>query len=313
LGSSEHLAADPDNEYAMIDSTIVCVHQHSADAKIHILVDALGKGLHLGKLPTVLPDTKADKLIGDRALDADTRIIEPLAKAGQEHGDSSKGHRRIDCTFDRHLYKAHHLIENFFAELKQFRAIVARYDTTARKFLAAIYLAAGACGAFASTLLPRANSSLARFISSCFQVLIIVGRTPNSDDSSARAFSTDSAAIATRVEVRAVPLPLYTHVSCCLDRLVLSLSHCPKTGAAAGTARSPISPRRAWQAAGQPQGDRPTDRVHYHRSGLEVCYEIDGNPTQRAPRSPRRIQVIKIIHRELVGSGLYHITYQQPP
>jgi hypothetical protein len=33
LGSSEHLAADPDNEYAMIDSTIVCVHQHSADAK----------------------------------------------------------------------------------------------------------------------------------------------------------------------------------------------------------------------------------------------------------------------------------------
>jgi hypothetical protein len=33
LGSSEHLAADFDNEYAMIDSTIVRVHQHSADAK----------------------------------------------------------------------------------------------------------------------------------------------------------------------------------------------------------------------------------------------------------------------------------------
>ena len=29
----EHLAADADNEYAMIDSTIVRAHQHSAGAK----------------------------------------------------------------------------------------------------------------------------------------------------------------------------------------------------------------------------------------------------------------------------------------
>jgi transposase len=28
----EHLAADPDNEYAMIDSTVVRAHQHSAGA-----------------------------------------------------------------------------------------------------------------------------------------------------------------------------------------------------------------------------------------------------------------------------------------
>src|SRR6185295_9630188 len=50
----------------------------------------------------------------------------------------------------------------------------------------------------AGALLPGANNSLARLISSCFQVLIIVGWTPNSDDSSARVFSPDSAAIATR-------------------------------------------------------------------------------------------------------------------
>ena len=29
----EHLAAEPDNEYAMIDSTIVRAHQHSAGAQ----------------------------------------------------------------------------------------------------------------------------------------------------------------------------------------------------------------------------------------------------------------------------------------
>ncbi|MEM9568311.1 MAG: transposase, partial [Cyanobacteria bacterium P01_E01_bin.34] len=35
-----------------------------------------------------------------------------------------------------------HLIENFFAHLKQYRAIATRYDKTARNFLGAIYLAA---------------------------------------------------------------------------------------------------------------------------------------------------------------------------
>jgi transposase len=46
--------------------------------------------------------------------------------------------------FDWDLYKARHLIENFFAKLKQFRAIATRYDKTARNFLAAVYLAASA-------------------------------------------------------------------------------------------------------------------------------------------------------------------------
>ena len=35
-----------------------------------------------------------------------------------------------------------HLIENFFARLKQYRAIATRYDKTARNFLGAIRLAA---------------------------------------------------------------------------------------------------------------------------------------------------------------------------
>ena len=46
--------------------------------------------------------------------------------------------------FDQELYKARHLIENFFCKLKQFRAIATRYDKTARNFLAAIHLAAAA-------------------------------------------------------------------------------------------------------------------------------------------------------------------------
>ncbi len=44
--------------------------------------------------------------------------------------------------YDQYIYQARHLIENFFAKLKQFRAIATRYDKTAR-FLAAIHLTAG--------------------------------------------------------------------------------------------------------------------------------------------------------------------------
>jgi transposase len=37
-----------------------------------------------------------------------------------------------------------HLMENFYCKLKQYRAVAARYDKTARNFLAAIHLAAAA-------------------------------------------------------------------------------------------------------------------------------------------------------------------------
>ena len=50
--------------------------------------------------------------------------------------------RRSPRSFDRDLYKARHLIENFFAKLKQYRAIATRYDKRARNFLAGIHLAA---------------------------------------------------------------------------------------------------------------------------------------------------------------------------
>jgi transposase len=53
-----------------------------------------------------------------------------------------KSNRRSPRTYDRDLDKARHLVENFFARLKQFRAIATRYDKTARNFLAAIHLAA---------------------------------------------------------------------------------------------------------------------------------------------------------------------------
>jgi transposase len=44
--------------------------------------------------------------------------------------------------YDKEMYKARHLMENFCCKLKQYRAIATRYDKTARNFLAGIHLAA---------------------------------------------------------------------------------------------------------------------------------------------------------------------------
>ena len=87
---------------------------------------------------------QADVLIADKALDADERVIEPLAANGKTVVIPPKANRRSHREYDQHLYKARHLIENFFAKLKQFRAIATRYDKTARNFLAAVYLTATA-------------------------------------------------------------------------------------------------------------------------------------------------------------------------
>ncbi len=85
---------------------------------------------------------QADTLIADKAFDADKRVIEPLTTAGKIVVIPPKANRKVSRDYDRELFKARHLIENFFAKLKQFRAIATRYDKTARNFLAAIQLAA---------------------------------------------------------------------------------------------------------------------------------------------------------------------------
>ena len=54
----------------------------------------------------------------------------------------SRSSKKVTRDYDQDLYQARHLIENFFAKLKQYRAIATRYDKTARNFLGAIHLAA---------------------------------------------------------------------------------------------------------------------------------------------------------------------------
>ena len=120
--------------------------------KIHALVDALGNAVgfclsggqahDLIGADQLLPTMTADMLLADRAYDADKRVIDVLRDAGKTAVIPSKSTRKVDRGYDRDVYKARHLIENFFADLKQYRAIATRYDKTARNFLAAVYLVA---------------------------------------------------------------------------------------------------------------------------------------------------------------------------
>lgn len=90
----------------------------------------------------LLPQVKAAALLADKAYDADERVLEFLKKAGITAVIPPKSNRKIQRDYDKELYKSRHLIENFFAKLKQYRAIATRYDKTDQNFLAAIYAAA---------------------------------------------------------------------------------------------------------------------------------------------------------------------------
>ena len=120
--------------------------------KIHATVDALGNptGFHLTAgqasdlegADVLLASIQAGAVLADKAYDAQERVIEPLLAKGKQVVIPSRRDRKEPREHDRQLYKERHLIENFFAKLKQYRCIATRYDKTATAFLGGIYLAA---------------------------------------------------------------------------------------------------------------------------------------------------------------------------
>jgi transposase len=90
----------------------------------------------------LLPQLQAEALLADKAYDADARVLDKLQAQGITPVIPPKANRKEQRTYDTDIYQARHLIENFFAKLKQARAIATRYDKTDRNFLAAVYLVA---------------------------------------------------------------------------------------------------------------------------------------------------------------------------
>ena len=121
---------------------------------IHASCDALGNptGFHLTPgqacdrdgsdvlLPDILGSIEA--FLADKAYDAQERVLNLLEKAGVKIVIPPKSNRTQQRDYDKDMYQARHLIENFFAKLKQYRALATRYDKRAVAFLGAVHLAA---------------------------------------------------------------------------------------------------------------------------------------------------------------------------
>ena len=123
-----------------------CAFEPAVTAKHHELRPSrcltAGQKCELDGADVLLPGLLATTVIADKGFDAETRVLQPLRHAGKVPVIPPRAKRLQPRTYDKELYKARHLIENFFANLKQFRAIATRYDKTKQNFLAAVHFAA---------------------------------------------------------------------------------------------------------------------------------------------------------------------------
>ncbi len=89
-------------------------------------MDALGNptGFHLTPgqahdlegADVLLAETAAETVIADKGYDAQARVVEPLLAQGKGVVIPSRSTKKVARDYDRHLYQARHLIENFFAK-----------------------------------------------------------------------------------------------------------------------------------------------------------------------------------------------------
>lgn len=100
-----------------------------------------GQDHDLSRAEALIENADPDALIGDKAYDAD-QFLDTLAQREIAPVIPPKSNRTVQRACDFALYCKRNLIERFFNQLKQFRAIATRYDKLARNFLAGVQLAA---------------------------------------------------------------------------------------------------------------------------------------------------------------------------
>ena len=111
---------------------------------------------HESKLLLPLLETvpTAGTLLGDKAYDSGTNRT-ALHELGYELVIPGTKRHVVPIEYDETAYKARHLVENFFADLKQFRGIACRYCKLADTFNALVCL----CGFVVSTRATRRGAS----------------------------------------------------------------------------------------------------------------------------------------------------------
>ncbi|SOE19031.1 transposase [Hoeflea halophila] len=119
--------------------------------KIVALVDALGNLVRFLLLPghahdmkgvaPLIRDVSFGALMADKAFDANW-LLEELHERGASAVIPPKSNRKQQRDYDFEAYKWRHLVENYFAKIKEFRGIATRYDKTDCSYTASWNLAA---------------------------------------------------------------------------------------------------------------------------------------------------------------------------
>jgi transposase len=114
-------------------------------------VDALGNLIRFVLLPgqrhdmvgvaPLIRDLHFDALLGDKAFDVNW-LRSDLNQRGAAAVIPPKSNRIQQIDYDKEMYKWRHLVENYFAKIKEFRGIATRYDKTDTSYGANLNLVA---------------------------------------------------------------------------------------------------------------------------------------------------------------------------
>jgi transposase len=114
-------------------------------------VDALGNLVRFVLLPgqrhdtigvaPLIEDIEFAALLADKAFDVDW-LREDLNERGAVAVIPPKSNRKNQYQYDTHIYRWRHLVENYFAKIKEFRGIATRYDKTDTSYAANLNLVA---------------------------------------------------------------------------------------------------------------------------------------------------------------------------
>jgi len=109
------------------------------------LVDALGNLVRFLLLPgqahdmkgvaPLIKDVSFGALLADKAFDANW-LLEALDERGATAVIPPKSNRIVQREYDEEAYYWRHLVENYFAKIKEFRGIATRYDKTDSSYTA---------------------------------------------------------------------------------------------------------------------------------------------------------------------------------
>ena len=115
------------------------------------LVDALGNLVRFLLLPgqahdmkgvaSLIKDISFEALLADKAFDADW-LLQDIDARGAAAVIPPKVNRMVQRDYDTEVYKWRHMVENYFAKIKEFRGIATRDDKTESSYTASWYLAA---------------------------------------------------------------------------------------------------------------------------------------------------------------------------